>query len=143
MRSRFQRRRYNLRRYHWADFSDVSNRCWLRRRDTHESQFATILRLVFPLALPGIDEGNITEKEMNRRIEGLDRERAKYYNYFSSQKWGARGNNDPMISNIGKGYQAGICRAGAVFEGAALLMENGRKQEDWSPPWRISACLRC
>ncbi len=39
---------------------------------------------------------------MNRRIEGLDRERAKYYNYFSSQKWGARGNNDPMISTSGK-----------------------------------------
>ena len=39
---------------------------------------------------------------MNRRIEGLDRERAKYYNYFSSQKWGARGNNGPMISTSGK-----------------------------------------
>ena len=48
------------------------------------------------------EEGNITEKEMNRRIERLDRERAKYYNYFSSQKWGARGNNDPMISTSGK-----------------------------------------
>ena len=48
------------------------------------------------------EEGNITEKEMNRRIEGLDRERAKYYNYVSSQKWGARGNNDPMISTSGK-----------------------------------------
>ena len=48
------------------------------------------------------EEGNLTEKEMNRRIEGLDRERAKYYNYFSSQKWGARGNNDLMISTSGK-----------------------------------------
>ena len=48
------------------------------------------------------EEGNITEKEMNRRIERLDRERAKYYNYFSSQRWGARGNNDPMISTSGK-----------------------------------------
>ena len=48
------------------------------------------------------EEGNLTEKEMNRRIEGLDRERAKYYNYFSSQKWGARGNYDLMISTSGK-----------------------------------------
>ena len=48
------------------------------------------------------EEGSLTEKEMNRRIEGLDRERAKYYNYFSSQKWGARGNNDLMISTSGK-----------------------------------------
>ena len=47
-------------------------------------------------------KGNFTEKEMNRRIEGLDRERAKYYNYFSSQKWGARGNYDLMISTSGK-----------------------------------------
>lgn len=48
------------------------------------------------------EEGNLTEKEMNRHIEGLDRERAKYYNYFSSQKWGARGNYDLMISTSGK-----------------------------------------
>ena len=48
------------------------------------------------------EEGNFTEKEMNWRIEGLDRERAKYYNYFSSQKWGARGNYDLMISTSGK-----------------------------------------
>ena len=35
-------------------------------------------------------------------IEGIDRERAKYYNYFSSQKWGARDNYDLMISTSGK-----------------------------------------
>lgn len=39
---------------------------------------------------------------MKRRIEGIDRERAKYYNYFSSQKWGARDNYDLMISTSGK-----------------------------------------
>ena len=48
------------------------------------------------------EEENFTEKEMKRRIEGIDRERAKYYNYFSSQKWGARGNYDLMISTSGK-----------------------------------------
>lgn len=48
------------------------------------------------------EEGNITEKEMNRRIEGLDRERAKYYNYFSSRKWGSRDNYDLMISTSGR-----------------------------------------
>ena len=37
-----------------------------------------------------------------RRIEGIDRERARYYNYFSSQKWGARDNYDLMISTSGK-----------------------------------------
>ena len=46
-------------------------------------------------------EEDFTEREMKRRIEGIDRERARYYNYFSSQKWGARGNNDPMISTSG------------------------------------------
>ena len=38
----------------------------------------------------------------------------------------------PDDQYIGKGYQAGICRAGAVSKGAALLMENGGKQEDCS-----------
>ena len=44
---------------------------------------------------------------------------------------GRTGQLRPDDQYIGKEYQAGICRAGAVFEGAALLMENGRKQEDW------------
>lgn len=39
---------------------------------------------------------------MKRLIEGIDRERAKYYNYFSSQKWGSRDNYDLMISTSGK-----------------------------------------
>ena len=56
---------------------------------------------------------------------------------------GRTGQLRPDDQYIGKEYQTGICRAGAVSEGATLLMENGRKQEDWSPPWRISACLRC
>ena len=47
-------------------------------------------------------EEDFTEREMKRRIEGIDRERAKYYNYFSSQKWGARDNYDLMISTSGK-----------------------------------------
>ena len=41
-------------------------------------------------ALHGAAEENFTVKEMKRRIEGIDRERAKYYSYFSSRKWGAR-----------------------------------------------------
>ena len=48
------------------------------------------------------EEENFTEKEMKRLIEGIDRERAKYYNYFSSQKWGSRDNYDLMISTSGK-----------------------------------------
>ena len=36
------------------------------------------------------EKENSTVKEMKRRIEGIDRERAKYYSYFSSRKWGAR-----------------------------------------------------
>ena len=47
-------------------------------------------------------EEDFTEREMKRRIEGIDRERARYYNYFSSQKWGARNNYDLMISTSRK-----------------------------------------
>ena len=47
-------------------------------------------------------EEDFTEREMKRRIEGIDRERAKYYNYFSSQKWGARDNCDLLINTSGK-----------------------------------------
>ena len=58
------------------------------------------------------EEENFTEKEMKRLIEGIDRERAKYYNYFSSQKWGSRDNYDLMISTSGKNIkQASVALA--------------------------------
>lgn len=48
------------------------------------------------------EEEGFTEKEMRRRIEGIDRDRAKYYNYFSSRKWGARDNYDLIINTSSK-----------------------------------------
>ena len=39
---------------------------------------------------------------MKRNIRSIDRGRARYYNYFSQQKWGARENYDLLINTSGK-----------------------------------------
>ena len=39
---------------------------------------------------------------MKRRVGEIDRERARYYTYFSNRKWGARDNYDLVINTSGK-----------------------------------------
>lgn len=44
------------------------------------------------------NEENMTEAAMQRKITGLDRNRAEYYEYYTGQKWGSRENYDLMIN---------------------------------------------
>ena len=48
----------------------------------------------------------LTEAQMRKRITEIDRNRAKYYAFFSGQKWGARENYDLLVNtsdaDIGK-----------------------------------------
>ncbi len=64
----------------YADMESRLKRCWERRSE----------------------EETFTEKEMKRRVGEIDRERARYYTYFSNRKWGARDNYDLMINTSGK-----------------------------------------
>ena len=41
---------------------------------------------------------NLNETQMKKSIEKIDRSRAKYYSFFSGQKWGARENYDLLIN---------------------------------------------
>ena len=46
------------------------------------------------------------EKEHDmKRITGIDRNRAKYYAFFSEQKWGARENYDLLVNTSGAGIK--------------------------------------
>ena len=40
----------------------------------------------------------LTEAQMRKRITEIDRNRAKYYAFFSGQKWGARENYDLLVN---------------------------------------------
>ena len=42
-----------------------------------------------------------TEQEVKKRMAEIDRGRAKYYQFFSDQKWGARENYDLLINTTG------------------------------------------
>ena len=44
---------------------------------------------------------NLTEAQMKKRITEIDRNRAKYYAFFSGQKWGARENYDLLVNTSG------------------------------------------
>lgn len=44
----------------------------------------------------------LSDSKMKRNIRSIDRGRARYYNYFSQQKWGARENYDLLINTSGK-----------------------------------------
>lgn len=44
------------------------------------------------------DEESFNEKEMRRHILNLDKDRAKYYEFYTDQKWGAKENYDLMLN---------------------------------------------
>ncbi len=45
---------------------------------------------------------NLSDFKMKRNIRSIDKGRARYYNYFSQRKWGARDNCDLLINTSGK-----------------------------------------
>ena len=47
------------------------------------------------------EDENLTEAQMKKRITEIDRNRAKYYTFFSGQKWGARENYDLLVNTSG------------------------------------------
>ena len=48
------------------------------------------------------EDENLSDAKMKRKIRSIDKGRARYYNYFSQQKWGARDNCDLLINTSGK-----------------------------------------
>ena len=47
------------------------------------------------------EDENLTEAQMKKRITEIDRNRAKYYAFFSEQKWGVRENYDLLVNTSG------------------------------------------
>lgn len=43
-------------------------------------------------------EENLTEKKLKKQIKKIDKERAKYYDFYAGQKWGAKENYDLCIN---------------------------------------------
>lgn len=46
-------------------------------------------------------EEHFTEKEMKKKINNVDESRAKYYDFYTGQKWGARQNYNVCINTTG------------------------------------------
>ena len=45
---------------------------------------------------------NLSDSKIRKNIRSIDKGRARYYNYFSRQKWGSRENYDLLINTSGK-----------------------------------------
>lgn len=50
-------------------------------------------------------EEQFTEKEMKKKINNVDESRAKYYDFYTGQKWGARQNYNVCINTTGMNVQ--------------------------------------
>ena len=48
------------------------------------------------------EDENLSDSKIRRNIRSIDKGRARYYNFFSRQKWGARENYDLLINTSGK-----------------------------------------
>ena len=48
------------------------------------------------------EDEKLSDSKMQRNIRSIDKGRARYYNYFSHQKWGACENYDLLINTSGK-----------------------------------------
>ena len=48
------------------------------------------------------EDESLSDSKIIRNIRSIDKGRARYYNYFSRQKWGARENYDLLINTAGK-----------------------------------------
>lgn len=66
------------------------------------------------------EDEHLTEAQMKKRIAEIDRSRAKYYAFFSEQKWGARENYDLLVNTSGadiKKLSSALCAyLEAMFE---------------------------
>ena len=65
-------------------------------------------------------EETLSEQDMKRKITEIDRNRARYYAFFSGQKWGARENYDLLVNTSGQ----------SVKKQAAARYEYLRKMAD-------------
>ena len=48
------------------------------------------------------EDENLSDSKIQRNIRSIDKGRARYYNYFSQQRWGACKNYDMLINTSGK-----------------------------------------
>lgn len=48
------------------------------------------------------DQASLSDKEMAKRILKVDKQRAKYYNFYTEQVWGSRENYDVCVNTSGK-----------------------------------------
>ena len=57
----------------------------------------------------------LSDKDLRRRIERIDRGRAKYYEFYTGQKWGSRMNYDILINTTGIHLEAVAEYVAALF----------------------------
>lgn len=66
-------------------------------------------------------EEKLSDKDMRRSIQDVDRSRAKYYSFYTGQKWGDKEYYDPVHKHHKPGYQGAgrvVCASDAL-NGAA------------------------
>ena len=50
----------------------------------------------------GGDDANLSDKELHRKIQSIDKSRAQYYRFYTGRTWGDRNNYDLCINTSGR-----------------------------------------
>lgn len=69
------------------------------------------------------EDAALTDRQLERKIRRVDRNRARYYGHYTGQKWGARIGYDLMINTSATPIKA------AVHSLVALLKQNEAEEE--------------
>ncbi len=75
------------------------------------------------------DVSSINDKELKRRMDRIDKERARYYEFYTGQKWGSRENYDLLI-NTTNISPADAAKNTAMLFKAQCEREEERKKTD-------------
>ncbi len=61
------------------------------------------------------DDKKLTEKEMQKNINAIDKDRARYYNYFCPQKWGEMHNYNVCIDTSAVEVKQAVSMLSSLF----------------------------
>ena len=62
------------------------------------------------------DEDALTEKQMLRRIRSMDKERTRYYDFYTGLKWGDKCNYDLCVNTSGKSIKELVPAIAKLFD---------------------------
>lgn len=59
---------------------------------------------------------NLSDKQLEKHIKAIDKDRAKFYSYFTGNKWGARENYDLCVNTTNTDIKQLVANLSKMFK---------------------------